>query len=182
MDDDLENDFLRFMEVERSASPRTLVNYRLALGSCRTWFGDAFPGWRNTAADDFRRWLFDMMKQGLSKATIRLRFAAVRSFYKFLVHRRGHAKSPVAEVQLPKPEKKLPVVLNLAQIDEVFAAASQQYVLYGMGFGLPAAGASSAADAAAIAQLAEVRERSRVLASALPENRTYFDALAAQAA
>ena len=121
MADDLENDFLRFMEVERSASPRTLVNYRLALESCRTWFGAAFPGWRDTAADDFRRWLFDMMKQGLSKATIRLRFAAVRSFYKFLVHRRGLAKSPVAEVQLPKPEKKLPVVLNLAQIDELLA-------------------------------------------------------------
>ena len=75
-----------------------------------------------------------------------------------------------------------PSAWDFPQIDEVFAAASQQYVLYGMGFGLPTAGSSSAADAAAIAQLAEVRERSRVLASALPENRTYFDALAAQAA
>jgi len=125
MADDLETDFLRFMEVERSASPRTLVNYRLALESGRTWFGDAFPGWRDATADDFRRWLFDMMKQGLSKATIRLRFAAVRSFYKFLVLRRGLAKSPVAEVLLPKPEKKLPVVLNLAQIDELLALPLQ---------------------------------------------------------
>jgi integrase/recombinase XerC len=66
-----------------------------------------------------------MMKAGLSKATIRLRFAAVRSFYKFLVHRRGFAKSPVAEVQLPKPEKKLPVVLTVAQIDELLALPLQ---------------------------------------------------------
>jgi len=46
-----------------------------------------------------------------------LRFAALRSFYKFLVLRRGLARSPVAEVQLPKPERGLPVVLSVAQID-----------------------------------------------------------------
>lgn len=125
MDEDLDAAFLNFMEVERSASPRTLANYQLALQSCRTWFGERFPGWRNTAAEDFRRWLFDMMKQELAKATIRLRFAAVRSFYKFLVHRRGLGKSPVAEVQLPKPEKKLPVVLSISQIDELLALPLQ---------------------------------------------------------
>ena len=72
-----------------------------------------------------------------------------------------------------------PSAWDFPQIDEVFAAASQQYVLYGMGYGVPLAGSTSAVDPAAIAQLAEVRERSRVLASALPANRTYFDALAA---
>ncbi|RYD46379.1 MAG: tyrosine recombinase XerC [Verrucomicrobiaceae bacterium] len=125
MDDTLEKDFLKFMEVERTASPRTLENYRLAMLSCREWRGAAFEGWRELTADDFRRWLFEMMKSGLSKATIRLRFAAIRSFYKFLVHRRGFAKSPVAEVQLPKPEKKLPVVLTVAQIDELLALPLQ---------------------------------------------------------
>jgi integrase/recombinase XerC len=125
MDEELENGFLKFMEVERTASPRTLANYRSALEGCRNWFGAKFPGWRAATAEDFRRWLYDMMKQELSKATIRLRFAAVRSFYKFLVHRRGHPKSPVAEVQLPKPERKLPVVLTVAQIDELLALPLQ---------------------------------------------------------
>jgi len=125
MDEPLESDFLKFMEVERSASPRTLENYRLAMASCREWRGEAFEGWRELTADDFRRWLFEMMKGDLSKATIRLRFAAIRSFYKFLVHRRGLGKSPVAEVQLPKPEKKLPVVLTVAQIDELLALPLQ---------------------------------------------------------
>jgi integrase/recombinase XerC len=125
MDEELEAAFLKFMEVERSASPRTLVNYQLAMEACRTWSGERFPGWRELTAEDFRRWLFEMMKAGLSKATIRLRFAAIRSFYKYLVHRRGLAKSPVAEVQLPKPEKKLPVVLTIAQIDELLALPLQ---------------------------------------------------------
>ncbi|QJE97869.1 tyrosine recombinase XerC [Luteolibacter luteus] len=125
MDEELEAAFLKFMEVERSASPRTLANYQLAMEACRTWFGERFLGWREVTADEFRRWLFEMMKAGLAKATIRLRFAAIRSFYKYLVHRRGLAKSPVAEVQLPKPEKKLPVVLTIAQIEELLALPLQ---------------------------------------------------------
>ena len=128
MDEELEAAFLSFMDTERSASPRTILNYRLALGSFRTWAGDRFAGWKDSSAEDFRRWLFDMMKQELAKATIRLRFAAIRSFYKFLVHRRGLAKSPVAEVQLPKPEKMLPVVLTIAHIDELLALPLQAAV------------------------------------------------------
>ncbi|MEM1083755.1 MAG: site-specific tyrosine recombinase/integron integrase [Verrucomicrobiota bacterium] len=122
MSEDLSAAFLRFMEVERSASPRTITNYRKALEGYRESRGDDFPGWRKLEADDFRQWLFEMMKADLARSTIRLRFAAMRSFYKFLVHRQGLAKSPVAEVQLPKPEKKLPIVLSASQIEELLAA------------------------------------------------------------
>lgn len=121
MSEDLTADFLHFMEIERSASPRTIINYRAALDGYRESWGPDFPGWRKLTADDFRAWLFKMMKADLARSTIRLRFAAMRSFYKFLVHRRGFPKSPVAEVQLPKPEKKLPIVLSIAQIDELLS-------------------------------------------------------------
>jgi site-specific recombinase XerD len=119
MTDADESAFFDFMATERSASPRTLVNYREALAAYRAWRGESFAGWRDQTADDFRDYLFAMMKQGLKRATIRLRFAALRSFYKFLVLRRGMGRSPVAEVRLPKPERGLPVVLSIAQIDEL---------------------------------------------------------------
>ena len=118
MDSD-ESAFFDFMATERSASPRTLVNYRDALAAYLTWRGTAFSSWRDESADDFRDYLFALMKQGLKRATIRLRFAALRSFYKFLVLRRGMGRSPVAEVRLPKPERGLPVVLSITQIDEL---------------------------------------------------------------
>lgn len=111
--------FFDFLTTERSASPRTVVNYRKALAAYRDWRGEAFHSWRDESADVFRDYLFDLMKQGLQRATIRLKFAALRSFYKFLVLRQGMGRSPVAEVQLPKPERGLPVVLSVAQIDEL---------------------------------------------------------------
>lgn len=118
-DDVQEAAFVEFQATEKSASPRTLINYREALAAYRRWRGERFTNWREASSDDFRDYLFALMKQGLKHATIRLRFAALRSFYKFLVLRRGLPRSPVAEVLLPKPERNLPVVLTLAQIDEL---------------------------------------------------------------
>jgi len=121
----LEDDFLGFQATEKSASPRTLKNYREALAAYRAWRGEGFSGWRGESPDDFRAYLFALMKQGLKRSTVRLRFAALRSFYKFLVHRRGLAASPVAAVQLPKPERALPVVLTIGQIEELLALPLQ---------------------------------------------------------
>jgi len=111
--------FLEFLRVERSASVRTLRNYSHALNAYIDWSGGGFSSWRDCSADDFRLYLFELMKLELARSTIRLRFAALRSFYKFLVHRRGLAVSPLADVQLPKLERKLPVVLNLSQMEQL---------------------------------------------------------------
>ena len=111
--------FFEFQATEKSGSPRTLANYQQGLAAYLIWRGDLFNGWRTEAADHFRDYLFDLMKQGFSRATIRLRFASLRSFYKFLVLRRGLARSPVAEIQLPKPQRGLPVILTIKQIDEL---------------------------------------------------------------
>jgi site-specific recombinase XerD len=121
MSDPDESAFFQFMATERSASERTLANYRAALESYRAWRGARDVAWRKAAADDFRDYLFFLLKDGLKKSTIRLRFAALRSFYKFLVLRRGLGRSPVAEVQLPKPERGLPVVLSISQMDDLLA-------------------------------------------------------------
>ena len=113
--------FIEFMSTEKNSSPRTLDNYTLAIRLFREWFGDRFTTWRELTADHFRTYLFELLKAELKRSTIRLRFAAFRSFYKYLVHRRGYPKSPVAEVELPKADKPLPVVLTLIQIEELLA-------------------------------------------------------------
>lgn len=64
-----------------------------------------------------------------------------------------------------------PSAWDFPRVDEIFSAASQQYILYGMGFSLPPALSPTAA---ATTRLSEVRERARALAAALPSNRTYF--------
>lgn len=118
--DQLSADFLQFMEVERRSSPRTLENYRHALDEFRRR-SKSFGDWESVTAEDFRRYLFEQMKRELGRATIRLHFAALRSFFKWLTRRRAWTVNPLADVQLPKQEKKLPVVLTLTQVEQMLA-------------------------------------------------------------
>ena len=67
---------------------------------------------------------------------------------------------------------------DLLMAEEVFPAASYQYVLYGMGYPRPEAGVMRrAAPERMLLQLAQVHERARTLAASLPTNRAYLDAL-----
>jgi integrase/recombinase XerC len=117
-DDPLAAAFLGFLESERRCSVRTLENYRHALAEFRRRHA-GFSDWQALDAEDFRRYLFEQMKRGLARGTIRLHFAALRSFFKWLARRQGWAQNPLLDVQLPKAEKKLPVVLTLAQVIEM---------------------------------------------------------------
>jgi integrase/recombinase XerC len=65
------------------------------------------------------------MKNGMARSYVRLTFAALRSFYKYLVEREGFRNNPLREVQLPKMEKKLPIVLSISQVDELLTVPNR---------------------------------------------------------
>jgi len=54
-----------------------------------------------------------------------LQFSALRTFYQFLAARKGLRRNPLREVQLPKIDKKLPLVLTRQQIEELLAAPAR---------------------------------------------------------
>ena len=112
--------FCLHLEAERNASPRTIINYRHALEGFRAFRPDRT--WRQAGADDFRAYLFDLMKAGKARSTIRLTFAALRSFYRFLVERRNVPANPLVLVLLPKAEKKLPIHLTPVQIETLLSS------------------------------------------------------------
>jgi len=116
----LAEEFLRYLEVERNASPRTRRIYADALRRFRAQIGAA--DWRECTPQNFRDYLFQLMKQKQARSSIRLQFSALRSFYRYLLARNHLAKNPISEVQLPKTEKKLPLVLTQIQVSELLTA------------------------------------------------------------
>lgn len=108
--------FLLYLAEERNASPRTVEAYERSLGQFRDWMGGRFSAWESCAEQDFRDWLYEAMEQELKPATIRLRFAALRSFYLYLMRREGLQANPLAQVTLPKAGHGLPVHLSLHQM------------------------------------------------------------------
>jgi integrase/recombinase XerC len=117
--DPLSEEFFRYLTVERNASPRTLKAYREALATFRA---QNDRPWKKCRPDDFRDYLFALMKREQARAYVRLQFSALRSFYRFLMERKKLKHDPVRDVQLPKREKKLPLVLTSQQIEELLAA------------------------------------------------------------
>ena len=117
--DTLAGEFLRYLAVERNASPRTLKAYRQALEAFRV--KNKTP-WKKCRADDFRDYLFALMKRAQARSYVRLQFSALRSFYRFLTERKNLRRDPVRELQLPKIDKKLPLALTRQQIEELLAA------------------------------------------------------------
>ncbi len=121
--DPLVEEFLRYLANERNASPRTLKAYRQALAAFGT---ENKTSWKKCTADDFRDYLFALMKRAQARSYVRLQFSALRSFYQFLTARKRLRHNPVREVQLPKIEKKLPLVLTRQQVEELLTAPTRE--------------------------------------------------------
>jgi integrase/recombinase XerC len=117
--DKLAAEFLRYLAVERNSSPRTWKAYRQALAAFRA---QSAKPWKQCTTDDFRDYLFTIMKRGQARSYVRLQFSALRAFYKFLTDRKKLRVDPLRQLQLPKVEKKLPLVLTRQQIEELLVA------------------------------------------------------------
>ena len=114
------DDFLSFLEVERNASHRTLRNYEHSLNKYKESY-KGFEDWFSCTSDDFREYLYECMKLEMARSTIRLHFSALRSFFKFLTRRRGLKLNPLSDIQLPKANRTLPLVLTLKQVEQLLS-------------------------------------------------------------
>ena len=114
------------------ASSYTVRNYAHALIEFEYfhWQGDGKclpPHWPELQRDHFRTYLRHLGRAGLdddrlSRAAILLRFSALRTFYKFLVRRGEVQSSPIKNLTLPKPEKRVPHFLTRRQMENLLIA------------------------------------------------------------
>jgi len=113
--------FLEYLEWERGASPHTLEVYHRTLRQFREWMGERFISWEACDTGDFRSWLYVALQQQLKPASIRLRFAALRSLYNYMLRREGLMRNPLAELSLPRASHELPVYLSLRQMEQLLS-------------------------------------------------------------
>jgi len=128
----LHQKFLLYCEVERQLSPQTIVSYRSdfeqfkaalrehgRLGLARQDTGATF------SVEAVRDYQYDMVPRGWSRATCRRRLIQLNRFGTWLM-KRGHLKAnPLAEIEIPRREKRLPKVLPWSVAEEVVAGESR---------------------------------------------------------
>lgn len=121
--------FLEFLATERGASEYTRRNYRQALVEFIAWHARQHghpPDWLALTREVFRFHLRHLGRQGLSPAATRLRFSALRTFYRFLMRRGEVATMPVKDLALPRMPRRLVRFLSLEQMQALLAAPGLQ--------------------------------------------------------
>lgn len=117
--DPLVDAFLEYLGTERGASPYTLRNYAQALQEFIAWHESTqgrLPDWPALARDTFRFHLRHLGRQSLSPSAIRLRFSALRTFYRFLQRRGLVDQLPIKDLALPRLPRRLVRFLSVEQM------------------------------------------------------------------
>jgi integrase/recombinase XerC len=121
-------EFLTHLEKERDVSPDTVVAYRRDLegfeGFLRAHLGVGEVAWEGVDRQAMRAWLAALNRRGLSRRSSARALSAVRSFYRFLHRADRVAHNPARAVGTPKLEKRLPGLLDRAQVETLLQAAA----------------------------------------------------------
>ena len=115
--------FLEMMSAERGAARHTLDAYRRDLADFTSFLGRRGRTPLEADGDEIRRYLAALADQGLRPATTARRLAAIRQFYRFLYQEGRRPDDPSAQIDRPKQGRRLPKLLDVAEIEALIAAA-----------------------------------------------------------
>jgi len=118
-------EFFQHLATDRGVSAYTQRNYRQALGNFCCWHREERhqpPAWDKLQRDDFRGYVRFLGRHNLGRASVQLRFSALRTFYKFLVRQGVVAATPIRNLALPKLGRRLPRHLTPRQMTDLLDA------------------------------------------------------------
>lgn len=112
------DDFIEYMRCELNLSPRTVDAYEADLRQFADFAtskttGEFVP--IDVTASDLRQWIASLSADGLNARSIKRKASALKSFFRFLMKRKGAASNPASELQLARPRKSLPNVIPQSQ-------------------------------------------------------------------
>lgn len=114
-------DFLRYMEAEREASPLTVSTYEQALGDFAAYISELGDTTLEDADSDvIRDWMEHLMDNGHKASTVCKYLSAVKSLYRYALRMGIIKRDPAHPLHGPKKEKALPVFIKEQEADKLF--------------------------------------------------------------
>jgi len=108
--------------VASGAAARTTEAYGRDLGQFGEWATGRNLGPEAIGHREVRLFAASLTREGRSPATVARKLASIRSLYAFLLRIGRVSQNPADLVSAPKPGRKLPKVLTIAQVEEVLGA------------------------------------------------------------
>ncbi len=123
-------EFIDWLRFERRFSPHTVKAYASDTAEFAAFLddrglakGDQEPDWPRVGREEVAGYLLRLTKRGIARRSIARKIAALRTFYRFLLHRGAVAQNPVSLVRVRRPATKLPAFLSREQARQLIEAA-----------------------------------------------------------
>lgn len=121
--------YLRYLKIERNASPHTITSYENDLNQFLTFCSAHFEEDEEDVhlglveRITIRLWLGELSERGLAKSSIARKVAAVRSFFKYSFKRGIVEQNPAHLLVIPKKDKPLPKTANVKDLHRMMEMA-----------------------------------------------------------
>ena len=117
--------YLRYLKVERNASPHTITSYENDLTSFLEFcanqqeIDEEKVDTNSVSRLTIRLWLGDLTEQKMAKSSIARKVAALRSFFKYAFKRGYIEKNPAHLLVVPRKEKTLPKTATAEDLERM---------------------------------------------------------------
>jgi len=130
--DNLHNEFLAYLELERDYSPHTISSYRSDFRSFLQFLASegVLPELDQVDRSTVRRYLAWLHDRGVSSATIVRRIDSLRSFWNYLRESEYTESDPFFRISVRKRPARTPTHLSLEEAQGLLAAAGRQGSLF----------------------------------------------------
>ncbi len=116
------DDFLRYLEAEKDASPLTVRTYGEAINDYLEYLGrlEGNISPEDADGDIVRGWVESMVERGYKATNTCKKLSAVKSLYRYALRKGIIECDPAHNVPGPKKQKTLPVFLRETEAEELF--------------------------------------------------------------
>jgi len=122
MNTDLMDQFIDYYWLSTGASKHTLAAYRSDLRIFNNWLrGKSFISVNSKHIQDY---FSDRQKNNIGSSTQARILTCLHSFYQYLLSNQLINKDPTEQLPYPKLEKKLPIFLNIQEVEKLIEAPS----------------------------------------------------------
>jgi len=114
--------FLNYLSVERGLSLNTLLSYKEDLYIYQKYLKkNGKDSLLQVRREDIQNFMLAQKEKNLSSNSISRRLSAIKAFYRFLLRERIISYDPTETMQSPKLWKKVPLTLNVEEIERMIA-------------------------------------------------------------
>lgn len=122
----LAESFLEMMSAERGISQNTLDAYRRDLDRYFSNLSGKGIGAKDVEPDQIRKFIHSVADEGLAPASQARILSCLRQFHKFLYSEGLRSEDPTASIEAPKPQRPLPKILSVQEVDQLIRRAEDE--------------------------------------------------------